>query len=246
MATGPDLSIDIAEKRFAGAAEPLFANLRFTVVPRSVVAIVGPSGIGKSTLLRMVAGIDGDFTGSIRVGGVLAREAPPPGFVFQDARLLPWLSAGENIRAAAPTISAEDAGAALRLVGLGDAAHLYPHQLSGGMQRRVAIARALAVNARLLLLDEPFVSLDRVLLGEIQQLFSQVVAETRPTVLFVSHLTDDAARLADRAILLDHRPADIIADLAFEVPPGERNAACVAGYRAQLDRHFGGGAVVEP
>ncbi|UJW85850.1 ABC transporter ATP-binding protein [Devosia sp. SL43] len=234
MATGPALSIDIAEKRFDAAGPALFEGWRLDIAPSSVVALVGPSGIGKSTLLRMVAGIDPNFSGSIQVDGVSAAAAPTPGFVFQDPRLLPWLTAVENIRAVNPACSDAAASAALARVGLDGVGGYYPHQLSGGMQRRVALARALAVNARLLLLDEPFVSLDRTLVAEMHQLFTQLVTEARPTVLFVSHLIDDAARLADRAILLDNRPARIVADIALPVPRAKRDDAVLSEYRQLL------------
>lgn len=240
MATGPQLNITITEKRFAGAAGALFSGLRLDITPSSTVALVGPSGIGKSSLLRMIAGIDNDYAGAITVDGVPASDAATPGFVFQDPRLLPWLTAIDNICAADPRCTRAHATAALERVGLAGVDGLYPHQLSGGMQRRVALARALAVNARLLLLDEPFVSLDRTLVAEIHQLFRSIVEESRPTVVFVSHLTDDAARLADRAILLDHRPAVIVADLALPLPPAQRDAAVLAEYRLALDSYFSG------
>lgn len=235
MASGPAVNLDIALKRYAGASTPLLENLRLTLAPSSTVALVGPSGVGKSTILRLLAGIDRDFAGSITVDSVPAHAAPPPGFVFQDARLLPWLSAADNIRAVAPAVSLSMARAALAQVGLGEAAALYPHQLSGGMQRRVALARAFAVNARLLLLDEPFVSLDRTLVADIQQTFTQLVAQTRPTVVLVTHLVDDAARLADRAVVLHGLPARITADIALPIPAAQRDAAILADYRAQLD-----------
>tara|TARA_R110000868_G_scaffold21523_9_gene89124 strand:- start:5650 stop:6384 length:735 start_codon:yes stop_codon:yes gene_type:complete len=235
MASGPALSIDISAKRFAGASQPLLADLELAIAPSSVVALVGPSGVGKSSLLRIIAGIDTAFSGDVLIAGVAAHQASTPGFVFQDPRLLPWLTAVHNIMAVDPAITAEMAQAALARVGLADAGALYPHQLSGGMQRRVALARAFSVNARLLLLDEPFVSLDRTLVDEIQQLFLQLVAQTRPTVIFVSHLIDDAARLADRAILFDERPAQIVADIALPIPPAQRDEATLTDYRAQLD-----------
>lgn len=235
MASGPALALDIASKQFAGATVPLLRDLQLAIAPASVVSLVGPSGVGKSTLLRLLAGIDRSFAGTITIDGRAPHAAPTPGFVFQDPRLLPWLTAHANIMAADPAITKAMAQSALEQVGLGRAGALFPHQLSGGMQRRVSLARAFSVNARLLLLDEPFVSLDRTLVEEIQQVFTQLVAQTRPTVVMVTHLSDDAARLADRAIVLAGRPAVIIADIDMPVPPAERDAAVLAGYRAQIE-----------
>jgi ABC-type nitrate/sulfonate/bicarbonate transport system ATPase subunit len=142
--------------------------------------------------------------------------------VFQDARLLPWLTALENIRAVRPETTVSEATEILRRVGLTGFEHHYPHELSGGMQRRVTLARAFSVNPRLLLLDEPFVSLDRVLAREMEEVLSTLIAASHPTVLFVTHLPDDAAMLADRAIVLSGRPAHIAADYRFAIPRGTR------------------------
>jgi len=209
MAHGPGLSLDIAEKRFAGADTPLFAGFRLDIAPGSVVALHGPSGVGKSTLLRLMAGIDRDFSGTIAIDGLAPALAPPAGFVFQDPRLLPWLTARDNIRAADPTLSPAAADAALARVGLAGQAALYPHALSGGMQRRVALARALVTNPLLLLLDEPFISLDPALVDDMHQLLAQLIADTGATVIFASHHATDAARLANRVIVLEGRPARI-------------------------------------
>lgn len=234
MAPGPGLTIAIAEKRFAGAAQPLFAHLRLELAPGSVTALLGPSGIGKSTLLRLIGGIDRDFAGSITIDGIPAHAAPAPGFVFQDPRLLPWLSARDNIRAAVPTLSAEAADAALAQVALAGHGDAWPHALSGGMQRRVALARALATNPRLLLLDEPFVSLDRALVDDMHELLMVRIAAERPTVIFATHNPADAARLADRAITLTGLPAAIVQDLTFPLSPDRRDAATIEAYIRQL------------
>lgn len=209
MARGADLKIDVALKRFGANSPPLFENLHLAVAPGSVVALTGPSGVGKSTLLRLVGGIDRDFTGSITIDGRPAPDASPPGFVFQDPRLLPWLTALDNIRAMRAETTREAALAQLKTVGLDGAAALYPHQLSGGMQRRVALARALSVNRGLLLLDEPFVSLDAALVTEMEALLREVLAQTGATALIVTHDVAQAERLAERVITLTGRPAKI-------------------------------------
>jgi ABC-type nitrate/sulfonate/bicarbonate transport system ATPase subunit len=233
MAPGPGLTIDIAEKRFPGTT-PLFADFRLEVAPGSIVALFGPSGIGKSTLLRLIAGIDRDFAGSITVDGIPTHEAPPSGYVFQDPRLLPWLTARDNVRAASPDISAQTADAALARVGLADHATAWPHALSGGMQRRVALARAIATNPRLLLLDEPFISLDRALVDDMHQLIADLAAASGATIVLASHHPEDAARLATRVITLTGRPATIAHDLTFAHPPDQRDDATRAAYASQF------------
>lgn len=222
MAAGPGIDIVLRDKRFATGTLPLFSDFALSIAPHSVTALVGASGVGKSSLLRIIAGIDTAFDGEVKVGGVAAKDAPPPGFVLQDARLLPWLTAIDNIRAVAPGIAETRALELLDRVGLHGAAEAYPHELSGGMQRRVALARAFSVNAELLLLDEPFVSLDRTLVNELQSLFLDLIEAERPTVVLVTHLAEDAARLADRAVLLRGRPAGIAADITLDVPRRER------------------------
>jgi ABC-type nitrate/sulfonate/bicarbonate transport system ATPase subunit len=223
MSNGPRLEIDVDGKKFDFLPAPLLENFKLEVEPSSVVALVGPSGVGKSTLLRMIGGVDTLFSGRVLVDGVVAADAPPAGFVFQDPRLMPWLTAIDNVRAVRPETTEAEAQAMLMRVGLAGFEQYYPHELSGGMQRRVALARAFSVNPRLLLLDEPFVSLDRTLVAEMEQVLLSLIDTNRPTVLLVTHLPEDAAALADRAVVLSGRPAKIVADFRFDTPPGQRS-----------------------
>ena len=223
MARGPGLRIDIAELRFPGAEAPLFGDFHLEIAPGSVVALHGPSGVGKSTLLRLIAGVERRYTGNITVDGVPVHRAPPPGFVFQDSRLLPWLTARDNIRAIDPAMSAQTADAALASVGLADVSDAYPNALSGGMQRRVALARALATNPRYLLLDEPFVSLDGKLVDDMHQLMGELIGRSGATVIFASHQASDAARLAGRVVTLRGRPVRVEDDqVAVNAPASDR------------------------
>jgi NitT/TauT family transport system ATP-binding protein/sulfonate transport system ATP-binding protein len=230
---GPELRIDIEGKRF-DTLPPLLSGFSLTVAPSSVLALVGPSGVGKSTLLRMIGGIDTVFKGRVLVDGVPAAEAPPPGFVFQDPRLLPWLTALDNVRVVRKETTREQAAEMLRRVGLAGYENAFPHQLSGGMQRRVAIARAFSVNSRLLLLDEPFVSLDRSLVQEVEAVLTSLLDATQPTTVLVTHLPEDAAMLADRAVVLAGRPARIVADFRFDSRRNARSRAEIEHITNQL------------
>lgn len=215
MASGARVEVRVARKGFATMALPLFVDLDFSVPSSKVLALVGPSGIGKTTLLRMMAGLDTRFDGSLEIDGTPADRAPTPGYVFQEPRLLPWLSAHDNIAAVAPRRTLAEIEALLTDVGLGAFRTALPGELSGGMQRRVALARALAVQPRLLLLDEPFVSLDAALTTELHGLFLRIAASYAPTAILVSHDPRDAARLADDVIVLGGQPTTITARLAL-------------------------------
>ncbi len=214
MATGPGIRVDLTGLRFG--ADAVIGRLSFDVAPGQVVALIGPSGVGKTTLLRVLSGVERGFGGSCLVGGVPAHLAPPPGMVFQDARLLPWADAAANLRLVRPDLTGSEVEALLARVGLVGQAAAYPRQMSGGMQRRLGLARALAPGSGVLLLDEPFVSLDAALVADLQGLLRGVFADSRPTVVMVSHDPMDAARLADRVILLSGRPAQIAGDIALD------------------------------
>ncbi|HYE93462.1 MAG TPA: ABC transporter ATP-binding protein [Terriglobales bacterium] len=190
------------------------------------VAVVGPSGCGKSTLLSLVAGLRRPTAGELRCDGEPI-TAPMPrkiGMIFQEANLLPWLSAVDNVafplklRRVPKAERREAARRMLALTGLAGFEDKLPHQLSGGMKQRVAIARGLVQDPAVLLMDEPFASLDeqtRMLLGdELLRIWS----ETRKTVLFVTHSLNEAVYLADRVIVLSARPGRIVDDVAVDLP----------------------------
>ncbi len=233
MASGARLIADIDRKAFGGV--DLFANLKFEVPPGQVVALIGPSGVGKSTLLRMIAGIDRDYQGRILVDGATPSDAKVPGFVFQDPRLLPWETALGNLLAVKPGLPVATGRKLLADVGLDGAEGLRPAELSGGMQRRVALARALAASSSLLLLDEPFVSIDRKLATELQALVAGVVDRLGPTVLLVTHDPYDAATLADRVITLRGRPVQVVDDTILAIPRAERDADAITAIARSLD-----------
>lgn len=242
MAHAIAVDVDIKNKFFPGNASPLFKDFRLSVDAGDVLALIGASGIGKSTLLRIIGGTESDFDGHARVDGKEAAFAPPPGFVFQDARLLPWLDAAGNIAAVHPAgLPDEQTAPLLARVGLSGYEKAFPRQLSGGMQRRLGLARALSVNSRMLLLDEPFVSLDRALIEDLQRLFLSVFKTEKPTVILVSHNPEDAARLADRVVVLDRRPVRIAADFRIDQPPEERTPTDILDLVAKISASERGG-----
>lgn len=186
-------------------ARVLFENLSLELADGEVCAVVGSSGIGKTSLLQIAAGLDRDFVGSV------TGLPQPVGYLFQSPRLLPWRTARQNVELALPG-QPEEARTWLARVGLGGSEDVYPQRLSLGMARRVALARALAVEPRLLLLDEPFASLDEDTSRIMQDLVAAHVKKLRPITLLVTHHRHEAAALADRVITLDGSPARIVDD----------------------------------
>ncbi|HEV2603239.1 MAG TPA: ATP-binding cassette domain-containing protein [Microvirga sp.] len=186
-------------------ARLLFENLDLALAPGEVCAVVGPSGVGKTTLLQITAGLDRAYDGTVT--GRPARI----GYHFQSPRLLPWRTARENLELVLPG-RPDDALAWLDRVGLAEAAEVYPQRLSLGMARRVSLARALAIEPQLLLLDEPFAALDEATAEAMQRVVARELARLRPTTLLVTHHWPEAAALADRVITLEGSPARIVDD----------------------------------
>jgi NitT/TauT family transport system ATP-binding protein len=193
-------------------------DVSLSVRPGELLCIVGPSGCGKTTLLRCIAGLLAPTSGATRVDGEVV-VAPPRSMalVFQDygRSLLPWMSVHGNVvlplkaRRVPRAERDRSAADALAAVGLGDQGPKYPWQLSAGMQQRVAIARALAYRPDVLLLDEPFASVDAQTRAELQDLLLDVWHRTGLTVVFVTHDIDEAAYLADRIVVLSAAPARV-------------------------------------
>jgi len=212
-----ELDVSIARKALrtaSGQTRSILHDVDFSLRQGEVCALLGPSGCGKTTLLRIVAGLDADFEGRL----VLPREHKI-GMVFQEPRLLPWRSVAQNLRLVG-TSSDNDLAeivAALRL-----SRHLdhFPGELSLGLARRVAIARAFAVKPDLLLLDEPFVSLDAALAARLREELLALVLKRKATTLIVTHDVDEAIAIADRILVLSAAPGRLIADRTIESPRG--------------------------
>ncbi|HEX4794496.1 MAG TPA: ABC transporter ATP-binding protein [Humisphaera sp.] len=199
------------------------------VTPGEFLAILGPSGCGKSTLLRLIAGLDQPQSGAVRLE---ARDSDDHrssassqlAYVFQDAHLLPWRNVLDNaalpleLRGVDRAARRQAAREALARVGLGDALDRYPNQLSGGMRMRVSLARAMVTQPRLLLMDEPFAALDEITRQRLDEQLRDLWTQSRMTVIFVTHSTNEAVFLAERAIVVSKRPGRIIADQGIELP----------------------------
>ncbi|WP_299740786.1 ABC transporter ATP-binding protein [uncultured Roseobacter sp.] len=194
---------DITSKSFNGT--PVLGRVAFEIAPGETLALVGPSGIGKSTLLRILAGIDADFEGSVERPDALA-------FVFQEPTLLPWRSVLKNLLLPHPGLPPDQARDMLARVGLEGKEGLFPGQLSLGQQRRLSLARAFAQAPALLIMDEPFVSLDPETAEVMLRLTEGLIADHRPATLFVTHDSREADRLADRTLTLRSHPMGAVID----------------------------------
>jgi NitT/TauT family transport system ATP-binding protein len=205
-----------------GRAVEALAGMDLEVRQGEFVALVGPSGCGKTTLLHLVAGLEAPTSGRIELAGEPIRGCSRDrALVFQEPTLFPWLTAVDNVAFGLRTAGVplperrERALTLLESLGLDGFATSYPHQLSGGMRQRVAIARALAVCPQVLLLDEPFASVDALTREALQEELVRIWQVRRPTILFVTHSREEALALADRVIVLSPRPGRVRAELAL-------------------------------
>ena len=214
--------------------------LDLTAAPGEFVAIVGRSGCGKSTVLRLLSGLEEADAGTLTIDGAAPFSGNPLArMMFQDARLLPWRSAAENVALAVGGDRAR-AAAALAEVGLGDRGGDWPGVLSGGQKQRVALARALVAQPRLLLLDEPLGALDALTRIEVQGLIERVWAEHGFTALLVTHDVAEAVALADRVVVLDGGRVDLDLAVGLTRPRHRGHHGFGEIEAAVLDRVLGG------
>jgi sulfonate transport system ATP-binding protein len=205
-----------------------------------IVAIIGGSGCGKSTLLRAIAGLDRATTGSVVLDDITI-SAPHAniGIIFQEPRLLPWLSVADNIGFGLGDRPRRErdrrVAAALARVGLGDKAHAWPRELSGGQAQRVAIARALVPQPEVLLLDEPFSALDAFTRRDLQDHLLDLWADTRPTLVLVTHDVDEAVVLADRVLVMRPRPGRLFEQINVNLArPRDRNSPLFDSFKRRV------------
>ncbi|MGE0280372.1 MAG: ABC transporter ATP-binding protein [Rhizobiaceae bacterium] len=219
------LELDIRSKSYRtarGQELPALGRVAFTVAPGEFVCLTGPSGCGKTTMLKLILGLDADFDGTIR------RPEGRMAAAFQEPRLLPWRSVEDNVRLAMPAEMASSTLADLfDALGLAGTEKLYPGELSLGMARRVALARAFALKPSLLLLDEPFVSLDEATAERLRRLLMEVWSARPTTALMVTHNLREAAELADRIVLLSQRPGHVESITPIATPRGARSPVII-------------------
>ncbi|WP_410669778.1 ABC transporter ATP-binding protein [Amycolatopsis sp. cmx-4-68] len=234
-------------------------DLSFTVEAGQLASIVGPSGCGKSTLLRCIAGLTPPTEGSVSLHGDRVSGVPDDlAVVFQDysRSLFPWLSVQKNVefplrwRSVPRAERRRRAAEALEQVGLSAVGGKFPWQLSGGMQQRVSIARALASRPALLLMDEPFASVDAQTRFELEDLTRRVQREQGSTILVVTHDIDESVYLSDRVLVLSKSPASIVADLPVGLPAERdqittRESAEFVTLRGEVARLLHGGTPAE-
>lgn len=218
------LEIEGVGRRFATGTEAL-RDATLTIAAGDFVALLGPSGCGKSTLLRLIAGLDAPDSGALRWGDGAGMAAGEIGFVFQDATLLPWATAAENVwlplrlRGVAREAARDAVWAALGRVGLAGFEGARPRELSGGMRMRVSIARALVGRPRLLLMDEPFAALDEFTRHGLQDDMLALWRDVGCTVVFVTHSIYEASFLARRIVVMTPRPGRIAAEISSALAP---------------------------
>jgi NitT/TauT family transport system ATP-binding protein len=216
-ATMPRSMVEVRHisKTYAGGVEAL-NDLSIDFAEGQLTSLLGPSGCGKTTLLKIIAGLIPPSGGEVKVDGrIVTGPGPERAFVFQDFALMPWANVMRNVafglelKGMARTEREAIAEKYIASVGLKGFEKAYPHELSGGMRQRAGLARALSVNAKVLLMDEPFSAVDEQTRRKFQEDLLELIARERKTFLFVTHSIEEAVYVSDRIILLSHRPSQV-------------------------------------
>lgn len=235
------LTINHLNKTFYtnGNRTQALSGINLQVKQNEIITIIGPSGCGKNTLLKIVAGLDLDHDGIVLVeGNQVKSPGKDKGFIFQEHRLFPWLTVEQNIAADLnlkdPEVQAS-VNRVIELVKLKGFEKSYPKQLSGGMSQRVAIARALIRNPKILLLDEPFGALDAFTRSHLQESLLEIWKENQTTMLLVTHDIDEAIFLGNRIVVMDARPGTIKGIIPVELHhPRNRAGAAFLEMRKEV------------
>lgn len=233
-----DIQLHIKNKTYPAVEQTgqhlAIAELNLSLKSGEFICLVGPSGCGKTTLLNIIADLDKDYEGEILVGQ--QHTHPKIGYIFQNPRLLPWRTVRENIELVLDSNQSQDIiDSLLRDMQLTQFQNAYPERLSLGMSRRVSIIRAFAVDPDVLLMDEPFVSLDAPTARQVRELLLKLWRDRPHTVLFVTHDLREAIALADRLIFLSAAPMKIISEIFVPISRAERqNENKIETFRQQL------------
>lgn len=239
----PCLALRQVSKTYSSAqGSPVLAGVELALAPGEIVAVVGTSGCGKSTLLRIAAGLERNHAGSVEVDGKAVTGQGPGlerGLLFQEHRLMPWLTVEENVafgvRTLAPAVRAQTVAEHIALVGLTGFERAHPHQLSGGMAQRAALARALAPRPRVLLLDEPFAALDAMTKQQMHEEILRIWTRERTTLLLVTHDIEEAVFLAHRVVVMTSRPGRIRQVFSIDLPrPRDRVSPELTALRREV------------
>lgn len=230
------LKVHIEEKKYCGAngvTTVALADTDFSLTANSFTVLFGPSGCGKSTLLRIMAGLDKDYKGKVEW-----LTEPKVGFVFQEPRLLPWRSVRDNVMLSAdPTFTEAEYEQLMTVLGLDELTSHFPSELSLGLSRRVGIARAFASKPNLLLLDEPFVSLDAPTAARLRELVRTLWTDNPITAVMVTHDMREAVELGEEVLLFTPRPGTVRERLRI-LPTDRANENAIEAKRAEVKQRY--------